>query len=297
MSRAPIDNLVRICQPAIELRAAASGDGNTMVGHFAVFNSWTEIASSFEGNFLERIAPGAFTDTFDTRGDQIRVLYDHGMDPSVGNKPLGTPTVLREDRTGAYYEVDLFDASYVNDLKPALRSGQLGASFRFAVTDDKWDMSPNPSDVNPRGLDQRTITGVKLYEFGPVTFPAYADATAGMRSGTDWVVERLMTDDGALRSFLKRVGPGVVNSIRAALPPSGDAADGTEPSATVPVVVPSGRNTVTINVPRTIGADVLEALERYQITTESTVVGGDVDEATTRRRQWMASRFHIFPKE
>jgi hypothetical protein len=106
-----------------------------------------------------------------------------------------------------------------------------------------------------------------------------------------------MTDDGALRSFLKRVGPGVVNSIRAALPPSGDAADGTEPSATVPVVVPSGRNTVTINVPRTIGADVLEALERYQITTESTVVGGDVDEATTRRRQWMASRFHIFPKE
>jgi phage head maturation protease len=32
------------------------------------------------------------------------------------------------------------------------------------------------------GQEQRTIHEVKLYELGPVVFPAYADAIAGVRS-------------------------------------------------------------------------------------------------------------------
>jgi hypothetical protein len=171
---APVDNLVRAwAGPQATSVRADDGEGSTMVGHFAVFDQWTEINSTFEGRFLERIAPGAFADTFKTRGDKIRVLYDHGADPQIGNKPLGAPTVMREDETGAYYEVSLFDASYVNDLKPAIRAGQLGASFRFRVTGEEWDETPERSTSNPDGLPERTIKGTELYEFGPVTFPAY----------------------------------------------------------------------------------------------------------------------------
>ena len=36
----------------------------TLTGHFAVFSQWTEFNSPFEGRFLEQIAPGAFTKTF-----------------------------------------------------------------------------------------------------------------------------------------------------------------------------------------------------------------------------------------
>jgi HK97 family phage prohead protease len=110
----------------VELRGDSGTDGNTMVGHFAVFDRWTEIDSFFEGQFMERIAPGAFADTFRARKNQIRVLYDHGSDPSIGNKPLGVPKVMREDKTGAYAEVEMFDAPYAQDLKPAIRAGQLG---------------------------------------------------------------------------------------------------------------------------------------------------------------------------
>lgn len=217
----PVDNLVRAwVDPDAELRASPTGEGNTMVGHFAVFNSWTQISSAYEGGtFLERIAPGAFADTFKSKASQIRVLYDHGGDHQIGNKPLGTPTMLREDKTGAYYEVSLFDASYVNDLKPAIRAGQLGASFRFKVTGEEWVTPKQATTDNPLQLDERTITGVDLYEFGPVTFPAYADATAGLRSRTDEFIEHFLRDPQFVARFTERAGLANTERILATLPP------------------------------------------------------------------------------
>jgi len=206
---------------AAELRSTSTG-GDVMTGHFAVFNQWTEINSRHEGQFLERIDPKAFNDTLAKRAKQIRVLYDHGADPQIGNKPLGEPNVLRADETGVYYEVALFDASYVNDLKPALRAGQLGASFRVKVTADMWDNPTRSSADNPNMLPQRTITGLELYEFGPVTFPAYANATAGLRSRTDWFCDELLNDPIFVARFAERIGAANYEAIRNSLPPVAD---------------------------------------------------------------------------
>ena len=230
----PLDNLVRawVDPEATVLRSGTTDDGNTMVGHFAVFNSWTEIKSAYEGNFMERIAPGAFDETFRSKSGQVRVLYDHGADPQIGNKPLGTPKVLRGDGTGAYYEVELFDTSYVNDLKPAIRAGQLGASFRFKVTDETWNLAAERSAGNPEGLDERTITGVDLYEFGPVTFPAYADATAGLRSRTDEFIAHFLSDPQFVARFTERAGLATTEHILATLPPTAQQADTTGTAGT-----------------------------------------------------------------
>ncbi len=189
----PRDNIVRTLWPGPEFRASDDGDSiGVMSGHFAVFNQWTEIDSVREGNFLERIAPGAFTRTFAENRDSIRVLYDHGQDPHIGNKTLGVPRFLDEDREGAGYRVPLFDTSYNRDLLPGLQSKppQYGASFRFSVDDEEFDRSAKKAAHNPKGLPERTIKAVNLYEFGPVTFPAYAGATAGVRSGTDDYLQR-----------------------------------------------------------------------------------------------------------
>lgn len=216
---APIDNLVRLNFAPIELRAASDGegDGNTMHGHFAVFDRWTEIDSWFEGRFLERISKGAFRDAVKAWKEgrsNVRVLYDHGADPMIGNKPLGEITSLREDDTGAAYEVRLFDeASYVADLKPALRAGQLGASFRFRVTAEKWSEPKRETDTNPQKLPERTIIGVDLFEFGPVTFPAYAEASAGLRSGTDAFLDRLLDSPQFVARLAERTSPRVVQHL------------------------------------------------------------------------------------
>jgi len=216
----PTDNLVRARYDdgSIALRAD-SPTGRTLHGHFAVYDTWTEINSRFEGQFLERVGDKAFDRTFKTRGKSIRVLYDHGADPSIGNKPLGAPDVLRSDKgVGAYYESELFDTSYVNDLIPALRAGQLGASFRFAVAGEQWLNPKRATDMNPEMLPERTITDVDLYEFGPVTFPAYAEATAGVRSGSDGFIERLLSDPLFVARLTERSELMVVEKILASLP-------------------------------------------------------------------------------
>ncbi len=185
----PVDNLVRAVFPAdLEIREASDDSTNgmpTLHGHFAVFNEFTEINSSYEGNFLERIAPGAFSKTIQENRDNMRVLFQHGQDPSIGDKVLGVPTVLEEDELGARYEVPLFDTSYNRDLEPGLRAGAYGASFRFKVMKEDVQRNPGKSDSNPRGLDERTIQEARVMEFGPVTFGAYESATSGVRSLTD----------------------------------------------------------------------------------------------------------------
>ena len=55
--------IIRALKPGIEVRDSVDGGMPTLHGHFAVFNEWTEINSLMEGNFLERIAPGAFKKT------------------------------------------------------------------------------------------------------------------------------------------------------------------------------------------------------------------------------------------
>jgi HK97 family phage prohead protease len=188
--RPPRDHLFRAVRPGVELRAKGDGgDGMpTLEGHFAVFNEWTEIDSIFEGTFMERIAPGAFKKTFKEQRDSIRCLFQHGMDFNIGDKPLGPVDALEEDKEGARYEVPLLDTSYVRDILPGLEAKLYGASFRFRVIREDFNEEPDPSDENPRGLPERTITELECREFGPVTFPAYPGATAQVRSVTDQFV-------------------------------------------------------------------------------------------------------------
>ena len=180
-----------LAAPEIAVRAADSeaetdtDTDPTMFGHFAVFDQWTEINSWFEGHFLERIAKGAFKKTFREHRGEIKPLFQHGHDPQVGDKPLGTVGDLREDDTGAYYEVPLLDAPYVrDDILPGLRAGLYGASFRFQTIREEFSEKPDPSDHNPTGLPERTLKELRLFEFGPVTFPAYPAATAAVREAT-----------------------------------------------------------------------------------------------------------------
>jgi HK97 family phage prohead protease len=180
----PRENLIRAVPATTECREAEGDQRPVLFGHFSRFDEWTEIDSFFEGRFLERISPGAYKKTFRERRDQLRVLFQHGRDPMVGDKPIAEIERLEEQDEGAYHESRLLDG--VPELiVSGLRAGQYGQSFRMEVMREDFNERPDKSDTNPLGLPERTINEIRLHEFGPVTFPAYENTTPGLRSLTD----------------------------------------------------------------------------------------------------------------
>jgi hypothetical protein len=164
-------------------RSEGDGEPPVLFGHFAVFNQPTVIQSFMEGNFIERFAPGAFKKTIGEGRESMKVLFQHGFDYLAGDKPLGPIQELREDEEGVYYEVPLLvEALYVQEILPGLREKLYGASFCFRSVQELFKEDPGVSAANPKGLPERTVTEAAVSEFGPVTFPAYSGASAGVRS-------------------------------------------------------------------------------------------------------------------
>lgn len=174
-----------------EATTADDGRLGTLEVDFSRFDTWYEIDSWWEGRFLERTVRGAFKRTIKNNGGNVKVLFNHGFDLNIGDKVLGVPEVLEEREDSPHLEAGLLDTSYNRDLAPGLRAGAYGSSFMFEVLGEKWDNEPQRSDYNPDGIPERTITEVRLFEAGPVTWPANPDATASLRSGMDWYAERV----------------------------------------------------------------------------------------------------------
>lgn len=157
-----------------ELRGATA-DGLTLSGYAAVFNSPTTINERGK-TFTEVIARGAFAKAINNR-DKVVMQFEHGHHPLIGSMPLGKINELREDDHGLYVEATLSDNWLVQPVRDAIRDGAVdGMSFRFSVPDggDTWERTADG--------EVRTISEVKLYELGPVVFPAYADTAVAVRS-------------------------------------------------------------------------------------------------------------------
>jgi phage head maturation protease len=81
----PRETIIRAAYPAVEFRDASEADLED--GHlgllrilFSPVNQWTEINSVYEGQFMERFAPGAWKKTIRENVDRIRcaVSARHG---------------------------------------------------------------------------------------------------------------------------------------------------------------------------------------------------------------------------
>ncbi|MEU6267689.1 phage major capsid protein [Saccharopolyspora shandongensis] len=177
---------------SVEFRANEdAGDGRTLEGYAAVFGAATEIRS-WEGNFEEVIAPGAFARSL---GERMPVIqFDHGNDVRTGSVPIGSFEELREDGHGLYVRARLFDNPVVEPIRQAIEGRAIsGMSFAFRVKDERWvdgkgrevskrDLPGLLFDARDRGPIRREIRDVDLFEAGPVVFPAYEQTSVGVRS-------------------------------------------------------------------------------------------------------------------
>lgn len=158
----------------LELRVQRSADGKAkIVGYAAKFNSLSEDL----GGFREVIAPGAFKGVLD---NDVRGLFNHDPNFVLGRTTAGTAR-MSEDADGLMIEIDPPETEQARTVITAIERGDVtGQSFSF-------QLPPYPDgriwEENEKGELTRTITRIdRLFDFGPVTFPAYPDTDVSMRS-------------------------------------------------------------------------------------------------------------------
>lgn len=158
----------RAWQP-VEVRVdQQDGEPAKIVGHAAVFN---ELSEKLWG-FRERIEPGAFAETI--KSDDVRALWNHNPDWVLGRNRAGTLT-LAEDGKGLAVEIIPPDTQWARDLLTSIQRGDVNQmSFGFQVMDEAWGKED--------GETIRTLKKVRLFDVSVVTFPAYPQTDAGVRS-------------------------------------------------------------------------------------------------------------------
>ena len=152
----------------IELRIS-DDEKPKIMGYAAKYNKW-----SFDlGGFTERIKAGAFDGVLK---NDVRALKNHDPNLLLGRTTSGTLR-LESTSTGLRFEIDPPNTNTGKDTIEEIRRKDItGCSFAFTVEGDEWKN-------NEDGTVQRTITKVgKLFDVGPVTYPAYPDTTVAARS-------------------------------------------------------------------------------------------------------------------
>jgi len=167
--------LIAVRSYDMELRSA--GDGRTLEGYVAVFNTRTRIPDR-NGDFEEEILPGFADRSLRDNGKPV-MQFDHGKDPRVGTVPIGRYDVFEPDRKGYYVRGELFDNPVVEPVRQAIAGGAIkGMSFRFKATKDRWERR---NGGRTGGMDLRQVIDADVPEAGPVVFPAYAATTVSVR--------------------------------------------------------------------------------------------------------------------
>ena len=161
----------------------SDGGREWIVGYAAKFGV---NSLEIDGEFIERIDPGAFSLVTERRGRrkplETRALFNHNADMPLAKYPRTLKLFV--DDVGLRYEFPVPASSYGQDLASNIRDGIIsGSSFSFTVGKggDSWSMD--------EGRSVRVIKRVdSLIDVGPVTYPAYpdADASVAMRSYDLW---------------------------------------------------------------------------------------------------------------
>lgn len=174
----PDNNARRYTRKGVPVGVGARADGKPVItGYAAVFYDPNDPGTEYEmwSDVRERIMPGAFDRAL--REDDVRALFNHDDCFVLGRSTAGTLR-LSVDAKGLRYEIDPPDTQCARDLMESLKRGDIsGSSFMF-----------RPLENVIRETDAGYIierTQLKLFDVGPVAFPAYESATAGVRSSAD----------------------------------------------------------------------------------------------------------------
>lgn len=158
----------------VEVRAVGEGeDQKRKIVGYAV--KWDQLSDPIWGYFQERFRKGAFANYLSRSDADVVASWQHNLAEILGRTP-GTLTI-EEDDIGLRYEID--PPSWADKHIETIERGDVtGSSFIFRALKSEWD------ETNPE-MEIRTVIEAELIEVSPVTFPAYPQSEAGVRSAKD----------------------------------------------------------------------------------------------------------------
>lgn len=157
------------------------GGTATMNGYAAVFYDGTPGTQyALWPGMVERVMPTAFDRAINE--DDVRALFNHDVNQVFGRNKAGTMR-LSVDNVGLAYEIDLPSTAAANDLQVLIERGDVtGSSFSFEVMAEAWTKERTSDGVE---IEVRQLQDVRLFDVGPVTFPAYEATSVGVRVADD----------------------------------------------------------------------------------------------------------------
>ena len=171
-----MDQETRVISRALEVRA--DGEKLFAEGYAAVFFNPADMDNTqyrLWGDTYERIMPGAFDEAL-KRPDDVRCLFNHNPNLLLGRTKPGTCT-LRVDSVGLWFSCLLPTDECGRSTAERIRRGDVsGCSFSFLSEKTVWREDGDNT--------YRELLSVRLFDVGPVTFPAYTgtDVSLAKRS-------------------------------------------------------------------------------------------------------------------
>ena len=148
-------------------------DGKPMIiGHAAVFDDPVELWPGFK----EVVRRGAFKKTIGE--SDVRALFNHNPDYLLGHQQAQTLKLSEDDR-GLAYTIGPVTTDLLRDLViEPIRKGELtGSSFSFDTIRSERTITED--------VELRELLEVRLWDVGPVTFPAYPSTDAQVRAAIE----------------------------------------------------------------------------------------------------------------
>jgi len=169
--------------------AAVELTGSRVTGYAARFDQ----LSNDLGGFVERVDPRTFDKTLRETNEKndIYALYNHDASEPLARTSDGS-LELTADKVGLFMSFDIPDTPTGEKVHRELDAGLLGgSSFAGRLISDVWQERANPV--------LHIVHEVALRDVGPVTFPAYPETGATVRSLDD--LDPLLRDLAISRSL------------------------------------------------------------------------------------------------
>lgn len=165
----------------VEWKESGNGKEYTFEGFAIKYGAWSLPLWTPKGEFIERVLPGALTDVLNSKPD-VRMLKNHDKNLVLARTKSGT---LEFEDSAEMLRVwaRIAKTSYATDLKLAMDRkdiDQMSFQFEFMYEEgaqDRW------YEDKATGIIKRDVIKVSgLRDVSIVTFPAYTETAAAMRS-------------------------------------------------------------------------------------------------------------------